>query len=153
MTKTLTLEQARANLADARRALIEAETVLERVKALRAAALVSPAAAVGLSPDQLHKEEQDATIRVNSAKGTAQRAARQLADVLRAELTQASLEAGDETRELTRQMDVLGERCRAARQRSKAASWSLYSLDRFAGQAAHDPVHGSGPLLGVSVPN
>ena len=148
----MTLDEARANLSEARRGLLEAETTLERVKALRAAALVSPAAAAGLSPDQLHKEEQDATIRVNSAKGTAQRAARALADVLRAELTQVSLESGDEMRELTKQMDLLGEHCRAARQRSKAASWSLYSLDRFAGQAASDPVNGSGPLLALNIP-
>ena len=148
----MTLAEARAHLAEARARLLAETTALERIRALRAAALVSPAAAAGLSPDQLDKEEQDALLRYNAAKGTAQRSARALADVLRAELTQASQQAVADVRRITDEMDELGQTVRAARQRSKQATWSLYALDRLAGQAASDPVNGSGPLLAVNIP-
>ena len=152
MEKTLTLEQARTNLSEARARLLAEQTALERIRALRAAALVSPAAAVGLDPAQLDKQEQDAMLRYNSARGTAQRAARALADLLRAELTQASQQAVSDVRRITYEMDELGQTVRAARQRSKQATWSLYALDRLAGQAASDPVNGSGALLAVTIP-
>lgn len=152
MGKTLTLSEARAHLAEARARLLAETTALERIRALRAAALVSPAAAAGLSPDQLDKEEQDALLRYNAAKGTAQRAARALADVLRAELTQASQQAVADVRRITDEMDELGQTVRAARQRSKQATWQLYALDRLAGQAVSDPLGAAGPLLAVNIP-
>lgn len=148
----MTLAEARANLAEARSRLLAETTALERIRALRAAALVSSAAAVGLDPAQLDKQEQDAMLRYNAARGTAQRAARQLADVLRAELTQASQQAVADVRRITDEMDELGQTVRAARQRSKQATWQLYALDRLAGQAASDPLGAAGPLLAVNIP-
>ena len=152
MEKTLTLAEARANLSEARARLLAETTALERIRALRAAALVSSAAAVGLDPAQLDKQEQDAMLRYNAARGTAQRAARALADCLRAELTQASQQAVADVRRITDEMDELGQTVRAARQRSKQATWQLYALDRLAGQAASDPIGAAAPLLAVSIP-
>ena len=64
----------------------------------------------------------------------------------------ASQQAVADVRRITDEMDELGQTVRAARQRSKQATWQLYALDRLAGQAASDPIGAAGPLLAVSIP-